>query len=614
MEREEEIEKLREDIREEGRYRTVKDKYVEMQKIELLLAYLREREERYSEEELNGIKEREEIKEIDETARRLIRKGMEYIKESRDRERLPNVVRYIKEGYQTLGRREFEAYLKAIEYNYPREMKFYEPRRKILREWCRELEDLEYGRVKGISLSAPPRTGKALSLDSKILTPRGWKEMREIKEGEYVIGADGKKSKVKGVYPQGVKEMYRVVFDDRTEVKCSGEHLWEVETREDRKKGRKRVVKTEEMIKNYLVEGGKRKNYSIEYVEPVEYEGVLEEGDLKPYYLGVLLGNECISKQRISSGDKEVIERIKGEMPKGDKIEYEKGYEYRISKREEKRNEKGYPEKSETWRKIEEYGLGGKQSWEKFIPKKYMYSRIEERIELIRGLFDTEGYTGEGSGTIEYSTESERLAEDVEEIVRGLGGRVTRGEKIGGYRDKEVKKKESRKEYRLYIKMRINPFWLKRKAERYVTRERHIRKYKYIEKIEKIEPEECQCIYVENERHLYVTDGYNITHNTTIGERFLTWCMLRHPGRSSFFVSHTAAMAIKVYNDVINIIEDSRSEVGKIFPRGRIVSKNAEQMYIQLDCEWSTGYKSAYFRGIDGNMARGVRSELVIVL
>lgn len=79
--------------------------------------------------------------------------------------------------------------------------------------------------------------------------------------------------------------------------------------------------------------------------------------------------------------------------------------------------------------------------------------------------------------------------------------------------------------------------------------------------------------------------------------------MLRHPEKSSFFVSHTTSMAIKLYNDVINLIEDSKAEITKIFPDGIITARNAEQMYIQLKTEGNTGYHTAYFRGIDGNMA-----------
>ena len=62
-------------------------------------------------------------------------------------------------------------------------------------------------------------------------------------------------------------------------------------------------------------------------------------------------------------------------------------------------------------------------------------------------------------------------------------------------------------------------------------------------------------------------------------------------------------MAIKLYNDVINLLEDSKTEIQMIFPQGKIVQRNAEQMFIQLESRYTTGYKTAYFRGIDGNMA-----------
>lgn len=545
MERQEAILKLKEDLRDESLYGTVHLKFTELQKINLLVLYLKEETEDLSEDELNGFKENEKINELDRWCEYMIKKANEYIKTSKDTERLPYVVRYLKEGYQILGRRDFDKFLIAIEFNYPSDMKFYEIRRGVLKDWCRYLEDLEYGRLKGLSISAPPRTGKALSLDSGILTPKGWVKMRDIKEGDYAIGADGKAAKVIGVYPQGVKKMYKVVFDDKTEVKCSGDHLWTVRTREDREKGKSRTVTTKDMLKNYLVEGGKRKNYCIDYVEPVEFEGKLEEDDLKPYYLGALLGNGCFSERTFSTSDKEILKRIEKEMPETDVIVYKNRYDYIIKKKEDKRNEKGYPIKTHTFKKIEEYGLKDTHSWDKFIPKKYIYSSIEDRIELLRGLFDTDGYA-DGSGTLEYTTVSEKLADNVMEVARSLGARVTRGEKIGKYRDKNGEQKKCRKVYRLYIKMPINPFWTKRKAERYITREKHIRKYKYIASIERIEDEECQCIMVDNESHLFVTDGYNLTHNTTIGGRFFTWCMLRHPSRSCFFVSHTRSNGDKV--------------------------------------------------------------------
>lgn len=602
MERAEIVERLRAGIQGEGR--NIHERYNIVEATRLLMIKLLEELEGERDEVLNGFEKDERVEELDRVAKQLIERGMELIRDSEYNDGKVRIAGYIKEAYQVLGRRDFEKFLIAIEWNYPKDMKFYDIRENVLRDWVKDLEDLEYGRLKILSISAPPRTGKALSLDSKILTPIGWKEMRNIKEGDYVISADGKKAEVLGVFPQGKKEMYRVTFDDRTSVKCSGDHLWEVQSRDDRRRNKKRVIKTEEMIKNYLVENKTRKNYSIEYVKPVEFENKVGKTDLKSYLLGALIGDGGLSSGGIkfTNADDEILRRIRDELPEGDTLRYTNRYDYRIVKEKDIRNEKGYLIKGKTQEKLEEYGLYGKGSKEKFIPKKYLYSSIENRIELLRGLMDTDGSLSTGS-IAEFDTISSQLADDVTELVRSLGGRVTRGEKIGKYKNKNGEIIECNKVYRLYIKMPINPFYLKRKAEKYITREKHIRKNKYIEKIEKIEDEECQCIYVNHPSHLFVTDGYNLTHNTTIGERFFLWCMLRHPSKSCFFVSHTAAMAIKVYNDLVGILEDSKAEITKIFPNGVIMQRNAEQMYIQLRTDMKTGYATAYFRGIDGNMA-----------
>ena len=244
----------------------------------------------------------------------------------------------IKENYQFLARRNFKEFLIAIEWNFSDDMKLYKIRKIVFDEWAEELQSLEDGELRGLSISAPPRTGKALSMDSKILTPKGWKEMREIEEGDKVIGADGKPTEVLGVFPQGVTDLYRVTFDDRTSVKCSGDHLWTVKTRDDRRNGKQRTVKTTDMLKNVMVENGSRKNYSIDYVKPVEFENILQKDDLHPYILGALIGDGCFTKNMFTSADKELIKRFKKLMPKTDMLYKCKKYDYHYKKKEDKRN------------------------------------------------------------------------------------------------------------------------------------------------------------------------------------------------------------------------------------------------------------------------------------
>jgi hypothetical protein len=71
-----------------------------------------------------------------------------------------------------------------------------------------------------------PGTGKANPLSSKIYTPYGYKYMGEIKPGCRVLGSNGKPTTVIGVFPQGVKDIYKITLIDNREAMCTADHLW----------------------------------------------------------------------------------------------------------------------------------------------------------------------------------------------------------------------------------------------------------------------------------------------------------------------------------------------------------------------------------------------------
>ena len=71
-------------------------------------------------------------------------------------------------------------------------------------------------------------TGKAQPLDSLILTPTGYVKMQDIAVGTKVIDGLGKTTIVTDIFPQGIKPVYKVIFNDKTFVLCSDEHLWKV--------------------------------------------------------------------------------------------------------------------------------------------------------------------------------------------------------------------------------------------------------------------------------------------------------------------------------------------------------------------------------------------------
>ncbi|MEU7528665.1 helicase-related protein [Saccharothrix sp. NPDC042600] len=75
-------------------------------------------------------------------------------------------------------------------------------------------------------------SGKAQPLDSLVLTPEGFVPMGEIEVGAAVVAADGTTTTVTGVFPQGEREVYRVVLSDGKSVECDLDHLWQVHTGE----------------------------------------------------------------------------------------------------------------------------------------------------------------------------------------------------------------------------------------------------------------------------------------------------------------------------------------------------------------------------------------------
>jgi hypothetical protein len=73
--------------------------------------------------------------------------------------------------------------------------------------------------------------GKALEVNTKIYTSDGIKRIGDMKVGDKVIGSDGNSHNVTGVYPQGIKDLYRITFNDGYSILCCDEHIWTVSTR-----------------------------------------------------------------------------------------------------------------------------------------------------------------------------------------------------------------------------------------------------------------------------------------------------------------------------------------------------------------------------------------------
>jgi hypothetical protein len=164
---------------------------------------------------------------------------------------------------------------------------------------------------------------------------------------------------------------------------------------------------------------------------------------------------------------------------------------------------------------LEKYELLNKKSNNKFIPKDYLYNSLNVRISLLQGLMDTDGYVDK-KGTVQFTTISKQLCDDVRELVLSLGGTVKSNTKIPTYSYKS-EKKEGQLAYTLTISFAnyIVPFKLIRKVHRYYKRTKYVEQ-KYVKSITYSHDEEAVCIKVSNPDELFVTRDYVLTHNTTI--------------------------------------------------------------------------------------------------
>ena len=353
--------------------------------------------------------------------------------------------------------------------------------------------------------------GKAAAIDSNLLTPNGWIKMGEIKIGDYVIGSNGKPTKVNGVFPQGKKDLYKVTFTDGTVVETCDEHLWAVQTTNHKKRSGGYVVKQLKDLIGDLTYGTKGNlKWYIPIVKPVEFDTKFV--GINPYILGLLLGDGGLSKTsiRFSTVDDELIKELTDDLPKNHFLKHIINCDYLITC-EIPDKQKGHDNEITKW--LRHYELMNTKSDTKFIPKDYIYNSKEVRLSVLQGLLDTDGYCSK-KGTIQYYTTSEQLSKDVKQLVQSLGGVTRERIKNGGYKKNGVFI-ECKKSHILTINLPENiiPFRLSRKIKN-MTKSKKYNPSRGIKNIEFSRSFEAQCISVDAEDHLYVMDEYVVTHNT----------------------------------------------------------------------------------------------------
>jgi hypothetical protein len=323
-------------------------------------------------------------------------------------------------------------------------------------------------------------------LDSKVLTPFGWKRNGDLKLGEIVSTPEGGNGLVTGIFQKGEQPVYVVKFKDGSSARAGAGHLWTVTDVISGETAPKTTVDILERLTS-----GDRYRYST----PVPIIEFPERTDLllPPYVLGVWLGDGSNHGTTVTCGEADQPEMVQHLVDAGTPVST--GY---------KDPQKLHLRKTR-WL-LSALDLIGSKC--KHIPEQYLQGSIEQRMELLRGLLDSDGHC-DTHGRVRFITVTPELRYGIEDLVRSLGGAATTS---------EFENDAGTPTWHVSIRIPDDlgpPFRLSRKVERYLSFDR--RDLRHV--IVAVEPDgvaETQCIEVSPGHH-YITDDYKVTHNTVQG-------------------------------------------------------------------------------------------------
>lgn len=400
-----------------------------------------------------------------------------------------------------------------------------------------KLEDIAFGRNKKqhLLINIPPRFGKALSNHTLILTRNGWKKHGDLIVGDEVLSPTGQFVKVLAVSQEYDMDR-KVVFSDGDEIICHHNHEWVIETNS------RQIIKETDWLKNKnLYNGiqGKRGSKAKYKLPTIEYIiGENKKLPVAPYALGAWIGDgtrtvPCIT---ISKQDEVIAQEIqKLGYPISNIYVHHKYGTYRYY----------FKNLMNSLRSIDL--CFNDKTKIKHIPDVYLTSSINQRLELLAGLLDTDGYL-DNKGRYHFSTISERLRDDFIALLSTFGWRAsvsrvkacTSSSGIVGRHDL------------YYIGFNpdcIIPCRLKRKQNKQTKKTNRIA----FHSIENGYFGKGKCIQVEGGVYL-AGKRLKPTHNSLILKYFCAWSFFLNPRSNGIYTSYSDDLVNDFSKEIRNIV------------------------------------------------------------
>ncbi len=266
-------------------------------------------------------------------------------------------------------------------------------------------------------------SGKAVALDTPIPTPDGWTTMGALRVGDRVFDERGAVCVVTATSAVMTgRPCYRVAFADGAAIIADAEHLWRTTALRSAgrrgpkppgqpRKGQPSLRTTAEIARTVMLPASASRHPQAKYNHRIDVAGVLALPEaalpIPPYTLGAWLGDGEAQAARLTAppGKRQILHEIEGE---GVAVEVREAEQRALLGR-------GWFQVA-----LRELGVLGA----KHIPSRYLRASAAQRMALLQGLMDTDGYCPR-EGQCEFTTTTPALAAGALELLHTLGFKAT---------------------------------------------------------------------------------------------------------------------------------------------------------------------------------------------
>lgn len=490
-------------------------------------------------------------------------------------------------------------------------------------EICSELDaflaDVVAGRSPRLMLTMPPRHGKLCADDTPVLTVDGWKTHGALKVGDYVFHPSGKPVRVVAVGEKNFAT-HSVVFTNGDIIDVHLDHEWRVY---DRTKPGYRTVET-----RYFVEPSKKTKalrkldsgipdtrghrylYQVDTADAPQWPAV--EHVIPPYVLGVWLGDGTSIAPRINMAPDDAcvvkmeFERL-GVPITGTWVHRDTGVETF-----------SFASGVKNRRNIFSQALKDADLLKnKHIPNEYKHDSLENRLDLLAGLIDTDGHFDRKTNRYRFTTSNELLAHDVEELAMLCGFVAHTNIPALDNRERTIKNKSQVYVVSFFFSGVVVPCRLERKKvnKTFSSLRRRV-SIKCVRALES--PKMGNCIQVDSPDGLYLVGKHlTITHNSELASRrFPAYALGRYPDLSVISTSYAADLSSRMNRDVQRVIDSP--EYRELFPGTALYGKNirtvGNRSYLRnSDIFEVVGHAGCYRSAGVGGGITGMGGHIVIV-